>query len=1211
MFARCFLRLGMAIAFSWLAAAGANAVVSAEDPPAKYLSSDLADRISTILQGWGELGIDTSVVPLHKPAMKLRIKDQEYEHGLGHHASGEIVIDLAGQFKTFQADVGIQWQGGQDQASVIFRVLADDKLVFDSGVMREGDAPRPVHLSVAGVEELTLVADEAGDGITCDCANWADARLVADPAAAKLPPVTGVDIGPFGQVATWDPARMTGTAADRVQEFPAEDVRLHREVLPEADGMYRVPLQGGHGCIGLRWDENRLVRQAALVFADAANIPAAETIQLQSWSGESAWQGSWEHVTVAPEQVENRLVWNFTPRSSSRGTQKIRWVFSDLSPATPVVVKGLQAYSRSRWITLDLRIESTQPATGDPVQLALLNGLFVGTSSDDLYHRTWDRSKPLTVKVRAAVTKRYKADRTVLQFQFPESTFGVAVEDLVSNDCVYAPHAGVFLTREPAPITRDEYLQKIAQQQTLLAQVRDKPDQTFAQALAKVHNPIQDLGPMMVSLACDSRKFVAEREGRLLFDSYNQFDDPERPIPTQWQLTPRFGRVPDQQIARHLTGAWLPAPTTTVTQGDLTYRQCTYVAPVDEQAPTDSPAWVRQRAVAVVEWSVTNQGAQSGEASLELTLTPGEGNEAPVVWEQTPEGLIAKAGDRLLVLLDTRKISPLAARVEGATVTISGQLTASGSAGCVAYVPAWPAMPTEGQALMQTAPHFPRFEQYWTAMLAPATQVELPDNLLTNVIRASQVHCLLAARNEDAGRRVSPWISSDRYGPLESEANSIVRGMSLLGHEEFARRSLDYFVRRYNEAGYLTTGYTMVGTGEHLWTLAEHEWRTEDRPWLIDVAPELVRVCKWVAAQRAKTKLLDARGEKVPEYGLFPPGVTADWNRYAYRFFNDAQYCTGLAAAARVLSDIEHPDAPALLDEAREYREDLVRAYRWTQGRTPVVRLEDGTWVPGDPALLDCPGRVEDFLPGEDGNRSWAYSVEIGAHHLAATGILNPTLPDVAWMMDYLEEQQFLRTGMGDYPEATNRQDPYNLGGFAKVQPYYGRFAEVYAGRDDVRPFIRAYFNAIPSLLSLENLSFWEHFHNIAGWNKTHETGWFLCQSRIMLVREQGDELWLAPFATSAWFQDGQRISVREAPTCFGHVSYTIESAVAKNRIDATIESPTRKPPRRIVLRVRHPERKPIQSVTVQGQPHQDFDPSKETITLAPAGSTLRVQVQY
>ena len=111
-------------------------------------------------------------------------------------------------------------------------------------------------------------------------------------------------------------------------------------------------------------------------------------------------------------------------------------------------------------------------------------------------------------------------------------------------------------------------------------------------------------------------------------------------------------------------------------------------------------------------------------------------------------------------------------------------------------------------------------------------QVVLPDVFLTNVIRASQVHCMLAARSEDHGRRVAPWISSDRYGPLESEANAVIHGMDLLGQSEFARRGLEFFIKRYDPKGFLTTGYTLVGTGEHLWTLAEHVERTQDRAWM-------------------------------------------------------------------------------------------------------------------------------------------------------------------------------------------------------------------------------------------------------------------------------------------------------------------------------------------------------------------------------------------
>ena len=342
-----------------------------------------------------------------------------------------------------------------------------------------------------------------------------------------------------------------------------------------------------------------------------------------------------------------------------------------------------------------------------------------------------------------------------------------------------------------------------------------------------------------------------------------------------------------------------------------------------------------------------------------------------------------------------------------------------------------------------------------------------------------------------------------------------------------------------------------------------------------------------------------------------PPGVAADWNRYAYRFFCDAQYCAGLKAAGRMLADVGEPSAPALLKDAEDYREDLLARVSLDAG--PVARRPAGRWYldAGRAGHVACFGRVDDFFPGEDGNRSWCYGVEVGAHHLAATRILNPAADEVGRHADYLEDVQFLRSGMGDYPEAKNRADPFCFGGFSKVQPYYCRIAEVYALRDDVKPFVRAYFNAIPALLSRENLSFWEHFHNLGGWNKTHETGWFLCQTRAMLVAERGRELWLAPMLTNRWLKDGMKVSVRDAPTRFGKVSYTIRSAVARGEIEATIQPPQREPPARIVIRLRHPEGKPIRSVTVQGKRHDGFDPPSDTISLAPSEGPIVVRAEY
>jgi hypothetical protein len=257
-------------------------------------------------------------------------------------------------------------------------------------------------------------------------------------------------------------------------------------------------------------------------------------------------------------------------------------------------------------------------------------------------------------------------------------------------------------------------------------------------------------------------------------------------------------------------------------------------------------------------------------------------------------------------------------------------------------------------------------------------------------------------------------------------------------------------------------------------------------------------------------------------------------------------------------------------------------------------------------------GFCEDAFPGEDGSRSWCYDVEIGSHHLAVLGVLDETDRNFDWIADRMEDVWFFHDGLYDYPAEETKKDWFNLGGFSKVQPYYTRIQELYALIDDVKPFIRSYFNAIPSLLNTENLSFWEHFHNNGAWNKTHETGWFLAQTRLMLVMERGDdELWLAPFVTNHWMNDGMVVGVRNAPTKFGKVSYKITSAVSKGYIEAVIEPPARSAPRTLMLRLRHPDEKPIKSVTVNGKPHKDFDPQREYIRLKPDTGKIIVQAQY
>ena len=102
------------------------------------------------------------------------------------HADGEIVIDLNGEYERFEAEVGVQ-PLPDSVGSVVFQVFADDKRLFDSGIMKSGAEAKQVSVSVAGARELQLVVTDAGNGIVGDCALVArdvaellDRRVVAD-----------------------------------------------------------------------------------------------------------------------------------------------------------------------------------------------------------------------------------------------------------------------------------------------------------------------------------------------------------------------------------------------------------------------------------------------------------------------------------------------------------------------------------------------------------------------------------------------------------------------------------------------------------------------------------------------------------------------------------------------------------------------------------------------------------------------------------------------------------------------------------------------------------------------------------------------------------------------------------------------------------------------------------------------------------------------
>ena len=109
----------------------------------------------------------------------LHIVQAEYTHGLFCHAFSKIVVRLPGPGRVFTATVGIdsneQTSGGR--GSVDFSVSVGGKEQFRSGIMREGLAGKAVSVDLGGASEFVIQVDETPDGIACDQADWADAKV--------------------------------------------------------------------------------------------------------------------------------------------------------------------------------------------------------------------------------------------------------------------------------------------------------------------------------------------------------------------------------------------------------------------------------------------------------------------------------------------------------------------------------------------------------------------------------------------------------------------------------------------------------------------------------------------------------------------------------------------------------------------------------------------------------------------------------------------------------------------------------------------------------------------------------------------------------------------------------------------------------------------------------------------------------------------------
>jgi hypothetical protein len=123
----------------------------------------------------------------------ISLGGKEYPKGILLHPAeaadgknfGHVTYSLAGSLARahrFQATIGIDdsmEKYNKGTATFSVEVMRDGKWqkLYDSPVLKLGDKPLTVDVDITGGQKLRLTTTDAGVGIACDHAEWADARL--------------------------------------------------------------------------------------------------------------------------------------------------------------------------------------------------------------------------------------------------------------------------------------------------------------------------------------------------------------------------------------------------------------------------------------------------------------------------------------------------------------------------------------------------------------------------------------------------------------------------------------------------------------------------------------------------------------------------------------------------------------------------------------------------------------------------------------------------------------------------------------------------------------------------------------------------------------------------------------------------------------------------------------------------------------------------
>jgi hypothetical protein len=388
---------------------------------------------------------------------------------------------------------------------------------------------------------------------------------------------------------------------------------------------------------------------------------------------------------------------------------------------------------------------------------------------------------------------------------------------------------------------------------------------------------------------------------------------------------------------------------------------------------------------------------------------------------------------------------------------------------------------------------------YWNGILAAGMQITLPEPKAVDTFYTNLIYDLIAI--DHIGSDTIQTVNKLHYHSFYlRDGADIVHSYDVTGYSQIARQCLDFFAKSQKPDGnFLSQPQQYDGWGEAVWAYAQHYRITHDKAFAEWALPQIDHAVDWLHQARAADPLHIVPASDVRDNEYIPGHLTG------YNFLA----LDGLRLAVQMAADTNHADL----------------AQKW---QAEYDSLHQAFFKVLDAQAAAHNGYIPPVLDGQNGGYDWGNLLSVvpeptlDPHDPRVTATLRATQAKYAEGIMTYADGEFLHhyltikntmteTIRGDQEQALNEfyaillhTSSTNAGFEFKIRPWGDRNFG-----DNLAPH-----------------------------------GWFAAEYRTllrtMLVREEGNQLHLLSVVSPAWIGKGKTIAVRQAPTYFGPLDFTL-----------------------------------------------------------------------